>query len=265
MSPQLGGYARDLEDFVKTLQISDGEPVLEYYLRALKMYKEIKLQRDGTGQDNRLIRRFVTLLFVYNPFMECLRPVMTLINAFFLRPNNHLQVLPIDLPEIYNSYIRDNCAPLTISRTAKYSLPSPQISMLSTKFDQLHDEENKTCERDIEDENDEKLVNPTMNAARFGKTPSSSFTPQTKTSTIPYNPTRCKVCGMTQKECHQAWNNMHDPSDPTKCCFRGPIFNPDKNIRENVLQYNLKHPEVPQHGSDDKDKTKPTTPPHQQI
>ena len=137
--------------------------------------------------------------------------------------------------------------------------------MLSTKFDQLHDEENKTCERDIEDENDEKLVNPTMNAARFGKTPSSSFTSQTKTSTIPYNPTRCKVCGMTQKECHQAWNNMHDPSDPTKCCFRGPIFNPDKNIRENVLQYNLKHPEVPQHGSNDKDKTKPTTPPHQQI
>ena len=98
MSPQLGGYARDLEDYVKTLQISDGEPVLEYYLRVLKMYNEIKLQRDGTGQDNRLIRCFVTLLFVYNPFMECLRPVMTLINAFFLRPNNHLQVLPIDLP-----------------------------------------------------------------------------------------------------------------------------------------------------------------------
>ena len=54
---------------------------------------------------------------------------------------------------------------------------------------------------------------------------------------------------MTQKEYHQALNSIHDPNDPGKCCFRGPIFNPNKNIRETVLQYNLKHPEIPNHSS----------------
>ena len=66
---------------------------------------------------------------------------------------------------------------------------------------------------------------------------------------------------MTQKECHQAWNNMHDPNDPSKCCFRGPIFNPDKHIRETVLQYNLKHPEVPNHNKCDKEDKNTKTPP----
>ena len=68
---------------------------------------------------------------------------------------------------------------------------------------------------------------------------------------------------MTQKECHQAWNNMYDPNDPNKCCSRGPIFNSDKHIREIVLQYNLKHPEVPKHSTDKEDtyNTSKTPPP----
>ena len=68
---------------------------------------------------------------------------------------------------------------------------------------------------------------------------------------------------MTQKECHQTWNSMHDPNDPIKCCFRGQIFNPDKRIRETVLQYNLKHLEVPNYSLDKKEvpKNSKTTPP----
>ena len=52
LSPQLGGNARDLEEYVKSLKISDGEPVLDYYSRALTMYNEIELQQDTTGQQN---------------------------------------------------------------------------------------------------------------------------------------------------------------------------------------------------------------------
>ena len=94
------------------------------------------------------------------------------------------------------------------------------------------------------------LALPSINVAIFGKqespnTSSISF----RFISAPYNPMRCKACGMTQKECHQAWNNIHDPNDPNKFCFRGPIFTPDKNIRNIVLQYNLKHLEVPNHSS----------------
>ena len=83
MSPQLGGNARDLESYVKTLRISDGEPLVEYYIRALHMHKEITLQKDATSQANRLNRRFVSLLFAHIPFVECLRPVMTQMNNVF--------------------------------------------------------------------------------------------------------------------------------------------------------------------------------------
>ena len=264
MSPQLGGYARDLELYVTSLKISDGEPVLDYYLRALRMFKEIQLQQDSTGQNNRLIRRFVTLLFTYAPFMECLRPVMTIINAHFLRPNNHLSTISITLQNIYNHHLKEKCAPITISRSAKYSLPSPQISMLHTDIQHFNENEDNLSDTDEQENcktNNDELASPTINAARFGKQTScnrtSTSTPS-KLSSNPYNPTRCKVCGMTQKECHLAWNSMHDPNDPTKCCFRGPIFNPDKHIRETVLQYNLKHPEAPNHSNSDKEDTPKT-------
>ena len=43
LSPQLGGQARDLEKCIITLKISDGEPVLNYYIGTLYMYREIEL------------------------------------------------------------------------------------------------------------------------------------------------------------------------------------------------------------------------------
>ena len=73
LSPQLGGDYRDLQYYVESLSVSDGEHVLDFYLRALTMMREIKLQNDSTGQGNRLIRRFIILLFNVKPFTECLR------------------------------------------------------------------------------------------------------------------------------------------------------------------------------------------------
>ena len=51
LSPQLGGVFCDLQDYVKSLKINDGEPVMEFYLRALQMSQEITLQQDKTGQN----------------------------------------------------------------------------------------------------------------------------------------------------------------------------------------------------------------------
>ena len=46
LSPQLGGEFRDLQEFVKALKINDGGPVLDCYLRDLKMSQEINIQSD---------------------------------------------------------------------------------------------------------------------------------------------------------------------------------------------------------------------------
>ena len=90
LSPQLGGLFRDLQEYIHMLKIIDGEPVLDYYLRALQMSSEIKLQKDKTGQHNRLILRFVTQLFQVQAFTEYMRPVMREITQFFEDPDNHL-------------------------------------------------------------------------------------------------------------------------------------------------------------------------------
>ena len=54
--PQLGYQYRDLQQYVDTLVIADVEPVLEYYLRALKISQEIQTQKYKTGQNKRLIK-----------------------------------------------------------------------------------------------------------------------------------------------------------------------------------------------------------------
>ena len=55
LSPHLGGEFRDIQEYVKAMKINDGEPVLEYYLRVLKMPQETNIQSDKTGQSNRII------------------------------------------------------------------------------------------------------------------------------------------------------------------------------------------------------------------
>ena len=49
MSPQLGGKYRDLQQYVGTLVISDGESALDFYLRAFKISQEIQTQKDKIG------------------------------------------------------------------------------------------------------------------------------------------------------------------------------------------------------------------------
>ena len=125
LSPQLGGEFRDLQEYVKTLKINDGEPVLEYYLRAVKMSQEINIQGDKTGQNNRLIHRFIALLFAVPAFTECMRQPMKAITSFFRSPDNHVMDFQESLQEIYNAYIKDNCAPTFITAKVKYLPPHP--------------------------------------------------------------------------------------------------------------------------------------------
>ena len=128
LSSQLGGEFRDLQEYAKTLKINDGEPVLEYYLRGVKMSQEINIQGDKTGQNNRLLQRFISLLFAVPTFIECMRQPMKAITSFFRSPDNHARSFHESLQDIYNTYIKDNCAPTFITVEAKYIHPSTTSS-----------------------------------------------------------------------------------------------------------------------------------------
>ena len=54
MRPELGGQYRDLQQYVDTINIADGE--LDYYLKALEMSEKIQTQNNKTCQNNRLIK-----------------------------------------------------------------------------------------------------------------------------------------------------------------------------------------------------------------
>ena len=85
------------------------------------------------------------------------------------------------------------------------------------------------------------------------------------THRTPYTPTRCTVCGKTQKEIHEMLKQIHDPSDPDNCCFRGPKYIKDKDIRETVMQYNLKQTRVTSNNSHTGDKQPSTSLPDPKI
>ena len=72
---------------------------------------------------------------------------------------------------------------------------------------------------------------PNLCSARFHRQNIEQYTPQ-----------RCLACGLTNKEFHQMLKDIHDPTDPNKCCLRGPRFIQDKQLKERLNQYNLKHP-----------------------
>ena len=94
--------------YVDSLKILDGELVLDYFLRALKMSQESQLQADKTGQNNRLIQSFVTQVFNMKILTEFMRPKMAKVQQLFRTPDNHLRKILIKLQEIYETDIKKN-------------------------------------------------------------------------------------------------------------------------------------------------------------
>ena len=48
------------------------------------------------------------------------------------------------------------------------------------------------------------------------------------------------ACGYTNRELHKLLNGLHT-GDPNTCLLRGPKYIKDKEARERVKQFNLKH------------------------
>ena len=160
-SPQLGGYARDPESYVKELEMIDGDPPVDFYCRANIMRYEIELQEDTTGQANKLLHRFVSLLSSLADFHQSLESLREHFTLFFRQPNNHRLCFKYTLKEIYEDVIIPKGLVDTIDFTSKFrrapvtsiNLPSPIVNagkMTSASIKQqnnIQDNRNSTHQR----------------------------------------------------------------------------------------------------------------------
>ena len=139
-SPQLGGHARDLQNYVETLNAVDGEEITEFYERTLVMLNEIELQEDSTGQSNRLTNRFVTILSEFVDLRPCLRDVTKELTKFFRKKDHHKTTFHRTIQEIYEDEIEVADVPSMLLFSNKIrqqnnhgtELPDPKVN--ASKF-----------------------------------------------------------------------------------------------------------------------------------
>ena len=147
------------------------------------------MQKDDTGQHNRLIRRFIHLLFGVQAFTEYMRSIFAVIEMFFEDNTNHRTPFGRTLEDIYEYSIRHNRAPIHISIKAKYKPSQPIVARLQVipidKDKQTDEEEVLVCSEIDEGKEDEQLKAPQVNAARL--------TTRTLTQREPYTPHQCVV------------------------------------------------------------------------
>ena len=88
---------------------------------------------------------------------------------------------------------------------------TPEKDMIQTPMDYPEQEEDY-------DDMDKRLHQPTCDAATY--TRNHDYASQSS-SPFTYVASRCMACGLTQKECHQKWRELHDPKDPNTYPFLG--------------------------------------------
>ena len=206
----------------------DGEPVIDFYCRATVMMNEIELQEDKSGQANKLLYRFVLLLSSLCHFHQSLESLREQFVLFFRRPNNHAMSFPYTLKGIYEEVIVPKGLPEIIDFTSKFRIQSKPSDQLPPSF--------------------VKAGKPTRDGIN-GSRPNHQKSPYQQQEYQgqrrryrPASSTPCRACGYSNKDLHKILDRIHPPDgNPLQCCFRGPDFNPDKDMRTILHQYNLKH------------------------
>lgn len=70
LSAQLGGSSSDPQYLVDTFKQHDGEVVSDFHMRVLEVNSVIELQKDQTGQSNRLIGKYIEILYNVNTMFQ---------------------------------------------------------------------------------------------------------------------------------------------------------------------------------------------------
>ena len=238
-SPQLGGIERNLIKFVDNLKITDGEQLVEFYLRAKKMYQEITLQKDQTGQDKRLTRQFLDELNKVSDYKTALHNISKDIRRFFRNPQWLNLLLPHNIDAIYDELDISDVMKTIITDIEEVKDP---IVNAGNAIDT--DNENENCE------------NPTVNSSRMSRNEvkqqslnknssqpiqNNSYQQKKKDWEKKHNiDCTCNACGFSTRELYRKLKFLHN-GDPKQCPFRGPAYNNDKDLRERINQYNLKN------------------------
>ena len=63
LSPQIGGKGDDPIKLVENFKMEQGDSLLSFYTRYMKINNNIELQKDSTGQKNRLVGKFIEIIF----------------------------------------------------------------------------------------------------------------------------------------------------------------------------------------------------------
>ena len=232
--PHLGGIGLDLYTLVDQLKFNEGESLISFYQSALTIITEIQLQDDETGQESRLIRRFIELLYKVPQYSHLLREDYRAITQFFRQKHNHKLQFSRTLSDIYEDLTIYEPSLLNLSTSPSDNVNPPVVAQTKNEI----------------------IPDHICSAARITKPevhkPTNSYNKQSQSATPykkrPDNDIRCDACGCTTRELVKMVYNNHQ--DCKKCLLRGTAFIPDKNSRECIKQYNLAHPnDTPTHST----------------
>ena len=100
-SPQLGGKHDDAQSIVMAFNVHSGELLSEFHHQALETASIINLMQDKTGQANKLIGKYLSILTTQPEVKPHVLQYIRDYNLFMRCPNNHMLKMAFDLPEIY--------------------------------------------------------------------------------------------------------------------------------------------------------------------
>ena len=83
--------------YVDGLMVKDGKEMIEFYHRAINMEYEIKLQKDKTGQYQRLTRRFPHELQKMIEYKSELRDITKAMKRFSQKPSCISNSIPLTI------------------------------------------------------------------------------------------------------------------------------------------------------------------------
>ena len=232
----LGGTHKDLHEYARSLTLANNEPLIDFHTRALKMFNEIMLSKDETGQGNQLIKQYINQLDNITDFKPHVFEFKRAISRFFRQPNNHKRCFEYSLQEIYESF-EETGAPKIITIQPSIENEQAIVASANTESDNTHENPiiNAMPGKDIQ-----------LAGYQRRRQNNNNFKPKQRNNNyIPLSSKICECCGNSNKMLVKKLHVLHPPDDPTKCMFRGTNYIQDNQIRQRVRQYNIKNPTKP--------------------
>ena len=234
-----------------------------------------------TDNGNRLIQKYITLLYAIPGYQCFLHDYKRQITIYMRQQNHYLTAFPVtitsilqhlqycnssDIIHLSTDNTNDSSLDQAIISSSNNTLSNPIINYTSTNTQHIstrsssprrYDQYSRRPSNNDQNYNRNRYPPRYNNYDRDLRNGCTSFpyvANNDKKNLRPgnpppsyrpsYNETRCNACGKTNTEIHRLTKHIHT-GNPHTCCFRGSKFMQDKNIREHTEQYNLKFGNLP--------------------